>query len=146
MFFCSYVGNSKIINPKLKKQTANSTKKPFCKKNANVLQRMQSVSYILSITYDTFCVFAFLRFDFHHRNAASLGIVQVNLTLRSLLCILMFHHRNAASLGITQVNLALRSLLRILMFHHRNATSLGITQINLTLRSLLRILQNGIIK
>jgi hypothetical protein len=59
---------------------------------------------------------------------------------------LMFHHRNAASLGITQVNLALRSLLRILMFHHRNATSLGITQINLTLRSLLRILQNGIIK
>ena len=86
--FNTYVGNSKIINPKLKKSTANSTKKPFCKENAKVLQRMQSVSYILSITYDTFCVFAFLRFYFHHRNAASLGISQASLTLLSLLCIL----------------------------------------------------------
>ena len=43
-----------------------------------------------------------LHLMYHHRNAASLGIVQVKLgVLRSLLCILMFHHRNAASLGIT---------------------------------------------
>ena len=55
--------NSKIINPKLKKPTANSPKKVFCKENAKVLQRMQSVSYILSITYDTFYIFAFLYFD-----------------------------------------------------------------------------------
>ena len=61
-------------------------------------------------------------------------------------CILIFHHRNAASLGIAQANLSLLSLLCILIFHHRNAASLGIAQVNLTLRSLLCILQNSIIK
>jgi hypothetical protein len=51
-------------------------------------------------------------------SAASLGIVQANLTLHSLLCILMFHHRNAASLGIVQANLTLHSLLCIFAFLH----------------------------
>ena len=69
--------------------------------------------------------------------AASLGIAQASLVLRSLLCILTFHHRNAASLGIVQVNLALRSFLCIDVPSSKELT-LGLPQINLGILSLNR--------
>ena len=134
---------------------------------------MQSVFYILSITYDTFCIFAFLRFDFHNRNAASLDITPkpawysalspLHFEISSSKCCVARHSSSkfASALSLLHFDvpsskccvvwhssskLVLLSLLCILMFHHRNATSLGIAQVSLTLRSLLCILQNGIIK